>query len=950
MWQTSRKGIAMLFAAVAVCANLTLGLPPGFVDEPVLTGWNEAAGLAFSPVGDHLVVWEKAGRVWLMRNGQRQAAPLLDINDEVNAWRDFGLLGFALDPAFETNGYIYALYTVDHHHLQFFGTPNYNPAANDIFVNTIARLTRFTTREVNGIRTADPASRFVLIGETAQTGFPVCHQSHSIGSLAFAADGTLLVSNGDGASYELADTGGPIPSSSNTALAEGIITPKEDVGAFRAQLVDSLSGKILRIDPATGNGLASNPFYDASAPRAPRSRVWGMGLRNPFRFSIKPGTGGTNPAAGMPGELWIGDVGWADFEELNRAPTGGLNFGWPLFEGLTPGFGYPQSNAVNLDAPNPLNGVGGCTIPAFRFRDLLVQDTLAATSWPNPCNPLVQIPASVRRFEHTRPVLDWRHGSAGPARVPTYTGNNASQSTLGTPGCPVSGPSFGGNSVTGGVWYTATSFPPEYRGAYFFADFGEGWLRALHLDASGNPMLIEPISDTTGFVVCMAVNPADGALYYINYDDQGQAVIRRIRATNDRPPVVVASASPAFGPLPLTVSFSTIGTTDPEGLPLSYGWDFGDGSAPALTANPTHVFTGRRDITASGTIVARVFSLNPPGPTGGGNHDPQIIRDGDTPPLGNDDSARQFDTFHGGDQGTDDWIGYTFPTSQRFTGLVFQEGKHFFDGGWFNSIRLEYRTGGVWLTVPGFTSSPLYSGNNGLNFETFRYSFPPVTGDGLRIRGVPGGSARFISIGELRVLAEPLSPQPTRYDVTLRVSDPIGNTVIRSLVVSGNNTPPVVNIASPLDGSLYNIAGGDVIVPLRAIVTDAEHSGSALMCSWQTALHHNDHTHPESPDPACQTQSLLSRIGCDGETYFYEFTLTVTDAAGLSTTVASRVYPNCCRPDFNNDGLVDPDDLADYITAFFTVPPSPATDFNRSGTIDPDDFADFIAAFFQGCP
>jgi len=51
----------MLFAAVAVCANLTLGLPPGFVDEPVLTGWNEAAGLAFSPVGDHLVVWEKAG-------------------------------------------------------------------------------------------------------------------------------------------------------------------------------------------------------------------------------------------------------------------------------------------------------------------------------------------------------------------------------------------------------------------------------------------------------------------------------------------------------------------------------------------------------------------------------------------------------------------------------------------------------------------------------------------------------------------------------------------------------------------------------------------------------------------------------------------------------------------------------------------------------------------------
>ena len=90
----------------------------------------------------------------------------------------------------------------------------------------------------------------------------------------FGEDGTLLVSAGEGASAQAADIGGlQTGRSAPQALADGIIRPKENVGAFRAQLVDSLNGKVLRIDPATGNGLPSNPYYDAANPRAPRSRV-----------------------------------------------------------------------------------------------------------------------------------------------------------------------------------------------------------------------------------------------------------------------------------------------------------------------------------------------------------------------------------------------------------------------------------------------------------------------------------------------------------------------------------------------------------------------------------------------------------------------------------------------------------------------------------------------------
>jgi len=59
---------------------------------------------------------------------------------------------------------------------------------------------------------------------------------------------------------------------------------------------------------------------------------------------------------------------------------------------------------------------------------------------------------------------------------------------------------------------------------------------------------------------------------------------------------------------------------------------------------------------------------------------------------------------------------------------------------------------------------------------------------------------------------------------------------------------------------------------------------------------------------------------------------------------------NACPQDFNGDGAVDPDDLADFIGCFFAQPPCPASDFNRSGETDPDDLADYIGAFFGlGC-
>jgi len=86
---------------------------------------------------------------------------------------------------------------------------------------------------------------------------------------------------------------------------------------------------------------------------------------------------------------------------------------------------------------------------------------------------------------------------------------------------------------------------------------------------------------------------------------------------------------------------------------------------------------------------------------------------------------------------------------------VFQEGPQFSDGGWFTSIKIQVLQNNVWTNVAGTVVTPAYPGANGINYETFTFTFPAVTGTGIRIDGAPGGTATFISVGELRVFSTP---------------------------------------------------------------------------------------------------------------------------------------------------------------------------------------------------
>ncbi len=155
-------------------------------------------------------------------------------------------------------------------------------------------VARYKINTANGW--ADPNSAEVLF-EIEQP-----FTNHNGGCIKFGPDNFLYIASGDGGAG-----GDPLNS---------------------GQDLSSRLGKILRVDVMKNTGYyipSSNPFfYDTIA----EPMIWSLGLRNPWKFSFDAVTG----------DMWIGDVGQNQFEEIDYQPassTGGENYGWRCFEGFT---------------------------------------------------------------------------------------------------------------------------------------------------------------------------------------------------------------------------------------------------------------------------------------------------------------------------------------------------------------------------------------------------------------------------------------------------------------------------------------------------------------------------------------------------------------------------------------------------------------------------------------
>jgi glucose/arabinose dehydrogenase/PKD repeat protein len=532
--------VVMALLATALTVTGTPGpaaaavLPSGFREQTVLTGLDQPMNIEFAPDG-RIFVAEKAGRIKVFDSIADQTPTLFaDLSASVHNQHDRGLLGLALHPDFPTQPYVYVLYTYDAPPGQV--APVWNDDCGAVGGTNGGRC--IVTGRLSRLQAAGnvmAGSEQVLLTDWCQQ-----YASHSIGDLHFGADGMLYVSAGDGASYNVVDYGQlGTPANPCADPPGGTMTPPTaQGGALRAQDVrgtgdpTGLNGAILRLDPLTGAAAPGNPAI-GSADLNTR-RIVAHGLRNPYRFAMRPGTS----------EVWVGDVGWNTWEEINRVtdPTAGVrNFGWPCFEGTAKQGGYDGAN-VNLC--ESLYTAGGQSAPQYAYA-------------------------------HTGKVV---------------TGES----------CPT-----GGSSVSGVAFYpnSGGDYPAAYRGAMFFADYTRDCIWAMQPDAPGGV----PGADNRTTFVAAAANPVDlaigpgGDLYYA---DAG-GTIRRVRYfAGNQPPNAVLIATPTTGSAPLTVSFDARSSADPdpadEGL-LKYEWDFtDDGVVDART--PTATFT----YPAGGPYTARL--------------------------------------------------------------------------------------------------------------------------------------------------------------------------------------------------------------------------------------------------------------------------------------------------------------------------------------------------------
>jgi glucose/arabinose dehydrogenase len=524
-------------------------LPPGFQESVVFSGLDHPTAVRFASDG-RVFVAEKNGRIKVFDNLTDTTPTLFaDLSTNVYNFWDRGLLGLELHPNFPTTPYLNVLYTYDAAiggTAPRWGTPGVlndpcptPPGATGDGCVVSGRLSRL---QASG--NTMTGSEQVLIEDWCQQ-----YPSHSIGALAFGADGALYVSGGDGASFNFTDYGqdgnplnpcGDPPGGVGATLAP----PTAEGGALRSQDLRTpadpvtLDGAILRVDPATGAGLPDNPLASSADPNA--RRIIAYGLRNPFRFAIRPGTS----------EVWAGDVGWSTWEEINRVPnpTDAVveNFGWPCYEGNPRQPGYDGAN-LNL------------------------------------CENLYSQPGAV-----TNPYFAYRHADQV---VPGET-------------CPTGSSSIAGLAFE---FYSGGPYPAAYDGAMFFADYSRDCIWAMRKDANGLPApgLLEAFVAPAANPVDIQISPG-GELFYADFDG---GTIRRIQyfAAN-QPPTAVASATPTSGAAPLTVNFDGTGSSDPDpGDTITYAWDLdGDGAFDdATTAQTTYTYTAEGSHTASLRVTDR---------------------------------------------------------------------------------------------------------------------------------------------------------------------------------------------------------------------------------------------------------------------------------------------------------------------------------------------------------
>jgi PKD repeat protein len=327
---------------------------------------------------------------------------------------------------------------------------------------------------------------------------------------------------------------------------------------------------VLRIK-VNANGSYSIPagnLFPAGTART-RPEIYAMGFRNPFRLSVDKPTGA----------VYLGDYGPdAGSASATRGPGGQVEFNRITSAGY---YGWPYCTGTNTSVESYVD---------FTF----------------PSGP------SGSRFNCATPVNN-SFRNTGLTSLPA-----ARPAWINYDGCSVAAFGCGSESPMGGAVYrfdtalnSPVKFPAVLDGHYFAAEFGRRWLKVIDVNSDGTAGEINPFPWAGTQIIDTAFGP-DGALYVLDYGtgffggDASSALYRiEYNPGGNLAPSARAAASRTSGVTPLSVNFSSAGSSDPEGGALTYSWNFGDGTS-STAANPSHTYTtnGQRTVTLTVTDPA----------------------------------------------------------------------------------------------------------------------------------------------------------------------------------------------------------------------------------------------------------------------------------------------------------------------------------------------------------
>ncbi|RJK97008.1 PQQ-dependent sugar dehydrogenase [Vallicoccus soli] len=475
-----------------------------------------------------------------------------------------GLQGVAVDPNFAKNKWVYLYYSP----LEG-DTPEDDPLTPD--VNEGDAPFEITDEQYESFKGALRLSRFKLIGnelklDTEQEILEVpvdrgicCHVG---GQIDFDSKGNLYLSTGD---------------DSNPFESDGYVPVDDREGrhpAFDARRTsgntNDLRGKLLRIKPKAGGGYTI-PKGNLFAPGTEKTRpeIYAMGLRNPFRFDVDPQTDTVymadySPDANQPSDD-RGPAGHGRWMVIDEP----ANYGWPFcvqpdipyrdydFATETPG-DYFNCKAVVNDSPY---NTGLEVLPPVAHSEIIYS------------------------YGASRQFPELGTGGIGPMAGPAYDFKHASKSAI--------------------------KWPAYYDGKPLFYEWTRDFVQAVTTGPGGEVASLERVAPdvVVDGPMDMEFGP-DGALYVLEYGtgyfaELPEAQLARIDYTRgNRTPEPKVAADVVEGQTPLTVTFSSEGTTDADGDSLRYRWDFdADGKVDSYRQNPTFTYEENGAYDATLTVI-----------------------------------------------------------------------------------------------------------------------------------------------------------------------------------------------------------------------------------------------------------------------------------------------------------------------------------------------------------